>query len=118
MFSHSFPSPERLFHISAGHLSRWIRIELKHTVKASLLFLVTSTRWLLTSGSSSSGNLALMESTCSAGDTDWNSGSNASENLRLWIQSVRIGSGGGGGGEGGFAVSFYDDEEQNRDEPQ
>ena len=83
---------------------------MKHTVKASVIFLVTSTRWLLTSASSSS---PLIESTCSTGDTDWNSASNVSENLRLWIESVKVKA----GNNGDFAVNFYDDEDQTRDEP-
>ena len=81
-------------------------------MKASVIFLVTSTRWLLTSASASSSSSALIESTCSSGDTDWNSASNVSENLRLWIESVKVKA-----GNGDFAVNFYDDEDQTRDEP-
>ena len=80
---------------------------MKHTVKAIVLFLAASTRWLLTSASS-------VESTCSSGDTNWNSGPDVSDNLRLWIESVKV-KAGGGGENGGFAVNFYD-EEQKRDE--
>ena len=79
---------------------------MKRTVKAIFILLATSTTWLLTSGS-------VIESTCSSGDTNWNSGSDVSENLRLWIESVKVKT--GVGENGGFAVNFYD-EEQKRDE--
>ena len=74
-------------------------------MKAIVIFLATSARLLLTSASS-------IESTCSSGDTNWNSGSDVSDNLRLWIESVKVKA--GGGENGGFAVNFYD-EEQKRD---
>ena len=73
--------------------------------------LLPALAWLLTCASLPADS-ALIESTC-AEDTDWNDGADVSDNLRLWIGSVKVREEGSGGG---FAVNYYDEEERSRDE--